>query len=195
MNYVNPYAVSESQAPSAMALPGSPCAVTEPKPAGGWRRRPRHDRGEGPERVQGLLADCRNRQVRNSATRLAHQRRSRARIDEKGLSTSRRGQGFVISGRLHVTEGKSRARSMPCQVWWSRAVIGCRMPMSARESTAGGAPPRLRGQRRRLLKGLGRAARPNQDAQADLHRRRPAAHHGQEKKKKKRRVAWSGADL
>ena len=78
MNTSNPY--DGERVPGAVGhpLPGVSVRVTDPETGKDLGARDhRHDRGEGPQRVQGLLADAREDESRIPRRRILHHRRSR----------------------------------------------------------------------------------------------------------------------
>ena len=78
MNTSNPY--DGERVPGAVGhpLPGVSVRVTDPETGKDLgARNHRHDRGEGPQRIQGLLADAREDKSRIPQRRILHHRRSR----------------------------------------------------------------------------------------------------------------------
>ena len=87
MNTSNPYDGERVPGAVGPALPGVSVRITDPETGTELPRDDdRHDRGQGPQRVQGLLADAGEDQGRIPRRRLLHHRRSRQ--DRRQAATS-----------------------------------------------------------------------------------------------------------
>ena len=126
MNTSNPYDGERVAGAVGLPLPGVAVRVTDPETGKALEPEAnRHDRGEGPERIQGLLADAGKDQGRIPRRRLLHHRRPRQDRRTRAMSTFvGRGKDLVISGGLNVypKEIESEIDAMPGVV--ESAVIG-----------------------------------------------------------------------
>ena len=111
MNTSNPY--DGERVPGAVGhpLPGVSVRVTDPETGKELRpRNHRHDRGQGPERVQGLLADAGEDESRIPRRRLLHHRRSRQDRRQGLCAHSRPRQGSRDLRRLQRLPEGNRER-------------------------------------------------------------------------------------
>ena len=88
MNTSNPYDGERVAGAVGHPLPGVSVRVTDPETGKVLaRRNHRHDRGQGPERVQGLLADAGKDQSPNSATTASSSPATSARSTTRAMCT------------------------------------------------------------------------------------------------------------
>ena len=126
MNTSNPYDGDRVAGTVGFPLPGVEMRVADPESGTRARDgRDRHDRGEGPERVQGLLAHAREDRGRVPRGRLLHHRRSRQDRRARLRAHRRARQGPDHHRRLQrLSEGGREPRSTPCPAWSRAPSIG-----------------------------------------------------------------------
>ena len=125
MNTSNPYDGERVPGAVGYPLPGVSVRVADPETGKEIARDDhRHDRGQGPERVQGLLAHAGEDRGRIPRRRLLHHRRSRQDRRQGLCAIVGRGKDLVISGGFNVypKEIESEIDAMPGVI--ESAVIG-----------------------------------------------------------------------
>ena len=181
MNTSNPYDGDRVPGTVGFPLPGVSVRVTDPETGKELGARDhRHDRGQGPERVQGLLAHAGEdrAEFRDDGFFITG---DLGKIDERGyVHIVGRGKDLVISGGFNVypKEVESEIDAMPGVI--ESAVIGVPHADFGEGVTAVVVATRARRSTRRHAEGARRTAGEIQAAEArDLRRRTAAQHHGQ----------------
>ena len=128
MNTSNPYDGDRMAGAVGFPLPGVSVRITDPETGKDLAPRDRHDRGQGPERLQGLLADAGEDRGRVPRRRLLHHRRSRQ--DRRAATCTSSAAARIWSSPAASTSirRRSRARSTRCPAWSKSAVIGVPHP-------------------------------------------------------------------
>ena len=122
MNTSNPYDGERVPGTVGFPLPGVDRAHRRSRDRrAARRRRDRHDRGQGPERVQGLLAHAGEDRGRVPRRRLLHHRRPRPDRRRAATSTSSAAARTSSSPAASTSiRRRSRARSTPSRAWSKR---------------------------------------------------------------------------